>query len=58
MRFQEGAMLRRGFISFLAGALVAGPRVAIAQTPSKVYRIGTLLAGAPVDEKSALGRSC
>ena len=48
-------MLRRGFISFLAGAFVAGPRVATAQTPSKVYRVGTLLPGAPVDEKSALG---
>jgi putative ABC transport system substrate-binding protein len=48
-------MLRRDFISFLAGALVAGSRVAIAQTPSKVYRVGTLLPGAPVDEKSPLG---
>src|SRR5215467_12399857 len=55
MRFQEGAMLRRDFISFLGGALVAGSRVAIAQTPSKVYRVGTLLPGAPVDEKSPLG---
>ena len=48
-------MLRRGFISFLAGALVAGPRVAIAQTTAKVYRVGTLLPSAPVDEKSPLG---
>jgi len=48
-------MLRRDFIPFLAGALVAGSRVAIAQTPSKVYRVGTLLPGAPVDEKSPLG---
>ncbi|HME29294.1 MAG TPA: ABC transporter substrate binding protein, partial [Pseudolabrys sp.] len=47
-------MLRRDFISFLAGALVAGSRVAIAQTPSKVYHVGTLLAGAPLDEKSPL----
>src|SRR6516162_59509 len=48
-------MLRRDFISFLAGALVAGSRVAIAQTPSKVYRVGTLLPGPPLDEKSPLG---
>jgi putative ABC transport system substrate-binding protein len=48
-------MLRRDFISFMVGALVAGPRVAIAQTPSKVYRVGTLLVGAPMDEKSPLG---
>src|SRR5262245_26107127 len=53
--FQEGAMLRRDFISFLAGALVAGSRVAIAQTPSKVYRVGTLFPSAPLDEKSPLG---
>src|SRR5215467_11447841 len=48
-------MLRRGFISLLAGALVTGSRVAIAQTPSKVYRVGTLLPGPPVDGKSPLG---
>ena len=47
-------MLRRDFISFLVGALVAGSR-AIAQTQSKVYRVGTLLPGPPVDEKSPLG---
>jgi putative ABC transport system substrate-binding protein len=48
-------MLRRDFFSFLGGAVIAGPRVAIAQTPSKVYRVGTLLPGPPVDEKSPLG---
>src|SRR5215472_16665885 len=48
-------MLRRVFIYFMVAALVAGPRVAIAQTPSKVYRVGTLLVSAPVDEKSPLG---
>src|SRR5262245_34811473 len=53
--FQEGAMLRRNFISFLVVSLVAGSRVAIAQTPAKVYRIGTLFPTAPLDEKSPLG---
>jgi putative ABC transport system substrate-binding protein len=48
-------MLRRDFISLLAGAVIAGPRLAIAQTQSKVYRVGTLLPGPPVDEKSPLG---
>jgi putative tryptophan/tyrosine transport system substrate-binding protein len=48
-------MLRRDFISFLAGTLVACSRVGIAQTQSKVYRVGTLLPGPPVDEKSPLG---
>src|SRR3974377_470594 len=55
MRPREGPMLRRDFISFLVGVVVAGPGVAIAQTPSKVYRVGTLLPGPPVDEKSPLG---
>src|SRR4029434_1164895 len=55
MRFREDAMLRRDFISFLAGALAAGSRVAVAQTPSKVYRVGTLFPSAPLDEKSPLG---
>jgi putative tryptophan/tyrosine transport system substrate-binding protein len=48
-------MLRRDFISLLAGAAIAGPRLAIAQTQSKVYRVGTLLPGPPLDEKSPLG---
>jgi putative ABC transport system substrate-binding protein len=55
MCFEVGAMLRRDFISFLAGALVASSRVAIAQTPSKVYRVGTVFPSAPLDEKSPLG---
>src|SRR5262245_270653 len=54
MHFREDSMLRRDFISFLAGALVAGSRVAIAQTASKVYRVGTLFPGPPLDEKSPL----
>jgi len=48
-------MLRRDFMSVLAGAAMAWPRLAIAQTGSKVYRVGTLLPGPPVDEKSPLG---
>ena len=48
-------MLRRDFISFLAGALVVRPHVAIAQTSSRVYRVGTLLPGPPLDERSPLG---
>jgi putative ABC transport system substrate-binding protein len=48
-------MLRRNFIPFLVGALIAAPRIAIAQTSPKVYRVGTLLPGPPLDEKSPLG---
>src|SRR5947209_8249289 len=48
-------MHRRAFIPLLAGAVIAGPRLAIAQTRAKVYRIGTLLPGAPLDQKAPLG---
>jgi ABC-type uncharacterized transport system substrate-binding protein len=48
-------MLRRDFISLLAGGLVACSRAAIAQTTSKVYRVGSLSPGPPLDEKSPLG---
>jgi len=48
-------MQRRHFVSFLATALIAGSRFAIAQTPSRVYRVGTLSPGLPINEKSPLG---
>jgi putative tryptophan/tyrosine transport system substrate-binding protein len=49
-------MLRRDFVTLLAGAVIGGSGVASAQTaPSKVYRLGTLLPGPPLDEKTALG---
>ena len=48
-------MLRRNFISFLAGAVIAGPRVATAQSHAKMYHLGTLSPGPPLDEKSPLG---
>jgi hypothetical protein len=48
-------MLRRDFVSLLAGAVVPAPRLATAQTPPKVKRVGTLLPGEPLDEKSPLG---
>lgn len=48
-------MLRRDFISVLAGAAIAGPHIAMAQTSSRVFRLGTLTPGAPLDEKTPLG---
>ena len=48
-------MLRRDFISVLAGAAIAGSRNAMAQTSSRVFRLGTLTPGAPLDEKTPLG---
>ena len=47
-------MWRREFLTLVTGALMTGPRVAGAQA-SKVYRLGSLTPGAPLDEKSPLG---
>jgi putative ABC transport system substrate-binding protein len=48
-------MRRRHFISLLAGAAIAGPSAVIAQTSPKVFRLGTLTPGLPLDEKTPLG---
>ncbi len=48
-------MKRRDFISAIACTAIAGPCVASAQTSSKVFRLGTLTPGAPLDDKSPLG---
>ena len=48
-------MRRRNFISLAASAAIVGPRLASAQSSSKTYRVGTLTAGLPLDEKSPAG---
>ena len=48
-------MRRRQFVSLLAGAAIYGPRAVLAQSSSKVFRLGTLTPGLPLDEKSSLG---
>ena len=48
-------MRRRDILQILASALVSAPGAAIAQTASKVFRLGTLSPGPPIDEKSPNG---
>ena len=48
-------MRRRDVIQLLAGAMVAAPCVAAAQTPAKTYRLGTLTVGPPIAPNAGTG---
>ncbi|MFZ0424152.1 MAG: ABC transporter substrate-binding protein [Xanthobacteraceae bacterium] len=48
-------MRRREALQLLAGAATALPCGAVAQTPAKIYRLGTLTPGPALDEMSPLG---
>jgi len=50
-------MRRREFITLLTGAAIAGSRATIAQTAAKIFRLGTLAPGPPIDEKSLFGET-
>jgi len=51
-------MQRRDFIALVGASAVSwisGPFTASAQTASKIYRLGTLAARNPIDDKSHFG---
>jgi len=48
-------MKRREFIALLGSAAIAAPRAAIAQTPAKIYRLGTLTVGPPIPPTAGTG---
>jgi putative ABC transport system substrate-binding protein len=48
-------MRRRDFITLLGGGVLAWPCSAIAQTASRIYRIGLLNAGEPLSDTSYFG---
>ena len=49
-------MRRRDFIALLTGAAVAGPRATLAQSPPKVFRLGTLTVGPPIPPTQGTGK--
>jgi putative ABC transport system substrate-binding protein len=49
-------MRRRDFIALLTGAAAAGPRAALAQSPPKVFRLGTLTVGPPIPPTQGTGK--
>jgi len=49
-------MRRRDFIALLTGAAVAGAQAALAQSPPRVFRLGTLTVGPPIAPTQGTGK--
>lgn len=49
-------MQRREFLAFLGGAMLAAPPLARAQTPGRIYHLGTLHPALPLTDASPFGK--
>src|SRR5450432_1276479 len=49
-------MKRREFLAILGGAALVGPYPATAQTPGRIYHLGTLTPSVPVTDTSPFGK--
>src|SRR5947207_8533205 len=49
-------MKRREFLALFGGAALVGPRATLAQTPSRIYHLGTLAPARPLGDTSPSGK--